>query len=223
MSYKILLIEDDLALAASLQSFLREEGFEVTHLASYAEVVTRDIAPFALVLLDWQLPDGRGIDLLKTWRQDGHNQPVIMLTAKAHLADKVLGLELGADDYVTKPFEPLELVTRIRVRLRHLSDKGKQVAPTVLEIAGISLDTQSRLVKFRGKEVTLTKLEFDLLHHFTRHPGMVFSREELLNSIWGYENYPTTRTIDTHVLQLRQKFGNELFETVRGIGYRMHV
>lgn len=215
---KLLLVEDEAELAASLVKFLESDGFSVVHCATFREAAAMDVSHISLALLDWQLPDGRGIDVLQLWRKAGWDRPVIMLTARAHLADKVLGLELGADDYVTKPFEPLELMARIRVRLRTVKEK-----PLQLSVAGIEIDESARHVTFKGQPIALTKLEYELLVYLAKHPGKVFAREELLNTIWGYENFPTTRTIDTHMLQLRQKFDPELFETVRGIGYRLKI
>jgi DNA-binding response OmpR family regulator len=168
------------------------------------------------------LPDGQGIDLLRELRNKKNMTPVIILTAKADLIDKVLGLETGANDYLTKPFEPRELLARIHVQER-LNQKGGTAVPEkkVFELNEIVMDLVKREVTFKGTLVELTKMEFDLLHLLLEYPNRAFGREELLNKVWGYENYPTTRTVDTHVLQLRQKFYDDLIETVRGVGYRL--
>ncbi|OGQ91892.1 MAG: hypothetical protein A2289_10255 [Deltaproteobacteria bacterium RIFOXYA12_FULL_58_15] len=169
--------------------------------------------------LDWMLPDIPGIDLLREWREQGTRAPVIMLTARADLVDRVVGLELGANDYVTKPFEPRELLARIRVQLR----QQQQIEPSesVLRFGGLELNRETREVRFRDDLLDLCRQEYTLLLLFMENPNRVFSREEILNKAWGYDTFPTTRTVDTHVLQLRQKTTAGLIETVRGIGYRL--
>lgn len=213
----ILLVEDEASVAEPLGALLRSEGYAV-EVAPTAAAATRAIAGDPdLVLLDWMLPDGQGIDLLRRWRGEGRTLPVIVLTARSELLDKVLGLELGADDYVTKPFEPRELLARIRARLR----RRDEPAPPLLRHLGLELDPSTRIARFEGQELELTRLEHDLLALFLRSPGRVFTRDEILNQVWGYERFPTTRTVDTHVLQLRQKTRPELIESVRGVGYRL--
>jgi DNA-binding response OmpR family regulator len=177
-----------------------------------------------LIVLDWMLPDGQGIDFLKQVKSSEKAQlPIILLTAKSDLIDKVLGLESGANDYVTKPFEPRELLARIRVRLRETKGAGKAtIAPQEkLQMGEIVMDLIRHEVTFKGVLVELTKMEFELLKLFIESPGRAYSREEILNKVWGYEHFPTTRTVDTHILQIRQKFYDGLIETIRGIGYRL--
>jgi DNA-binding response OmpR family regulator len=226
----LLLIDDEPTIAEPLARFLRAEGFDVEVAGDGATgdslFVKAELAaaPIDLVLLDWSLPDRPGIELLRAWRARGVVTPVVMLTARHELIDKVLGLELGADDYVTKPFEPRELLARVRARLRQPPSLGsaKPGASTpVLKCAGIEMDEVSRRVTFHGAEVGLTRMEYGLLKVLMENADKVFTRDELLDRVWGYESYPTTRTVDTHVLQLRQKFAAELFETVRGVGYRL--
>ena len=224
MSFRILLVEDEASIRDPLAEHLRREGFVV----SPCEAVATAVALFAghdLAIVDWMLPDGQGVDLLRVWRGQRMTQPVIFLTARADLIDKIVALELGADDYVTKPFEPRELVARIKVRLRaaHPAGIAYEVSRGLFSEAGISLDSRARAATFNGIPIDLTRMEFDLLAQFLANPGVVFSRDELLNKVWGYDSYPTTRTVDTHVLQLRQKTAPELFETVRGIGYRFRA
>ena len=220
----ILLVEDEINIATPLLQFLKGEGFAVEHAANAAEAAAAmRLSPPKLVLLDWMLPDRPGVDLLREWRRDRIACPVILLTARHELIDKVLGLELGADDYMTKPFEPRELVARIRARLRTSPAAGlmsAKLAAPALVAAGVTIDLEAREVRFHEALVELTKMEFELLKLLIENKNKVFSRDELLNRVWGYDAYPTTRTIDTHILQLRQKFTAELFETVRGIGYR---
>ena len=220
---RLLLVEDDDRLAASLGDYLANEGFEVCRAGTVAQA-RRDLEPaIELVILDWRLPDGSGVDLLSEWRKGGVTVPVVMLTARTDLVDRVLGLELGANDYVTKPFEPRELLARIRVRLRERQVAPARAAPEVLRGAGIELRVDTREVRWRDQPVELTRQEFTLLRLLLENPNRVLSREEILNLAWGYESYPTTRTVDTHMLQLRRKFAPELFETVRGIGYRFRI
>ncbi len=214
---RLLLVEDDPNLKESLANFLRYEGFEVFLASSLAQARTLLNENPRLVVLDWMLTDGQGVELLKEWRDSGKTVPVILLTARTELIDKVLGLELGANDYVTKPFEPRELLARIRVQLRQ---PLTEPASEILQGAGVTVCLKTREAKYLGKPVALKKMEFELLRVFLENPEKVFSRDELLNTVWGYENYPTSRTIDTHVLALRQKFGESAFETIRGIGYR---
>ncbi len=215
----LLVVEDDTTLADSLVEYLRPEGYALELARSIREAERRGLAGVDLVLLDWMLPDGSGIDLLRRWRQAGERLPVLMLTARTELVDRVLGLELGADDYVTKPFEPRELLARIRARLRAM--EGPRPQARRLSFAGIELDVETRAVRYQGSEVELTRQELALLQLLLESPNRVFSREEILNQAWGYENYPTTRTVGTHVLQLRQKLDAAPFETIRGIGYRL--
>jgi DNA-binding response OmpR family regulator len=222
----VLLVEDDENLGQGLAMLLKRENYLVLHAKSLAEAYRLSGEPHDIVVLDWMLPDGQGIDYLRHAKSIAL-RPVIMLTARADVTDKVLGLELGADDYLTKPFEPRELAARIRVQLRR---EPAAAAPNAIPAASaeirqgeIVIQIFERKVSYRNADVPLTKMEFDLLKLLVENPGKVFSRDELLNKVWGFENYPTTRTVDTHVLQLRQKFDDSLFETVRGIGYRFKI
>ncbi len=204
----ILLIEDDSNLGVSLKNYLEGEGYTLKLLTTLKEAYELDLSNFKIIILDWMLPDGQGLDFLKKIRQNIIPIPVIMLTARAELIDKVIALESGANDYLTKPFEPRELVARIRVQLR---DKlsGKKQGGEKVEIGELLIDKSKREATFSGKKIDLTKLEYDLLLLMAEAPGKPFSREELLNKIWGYESYPTTRTVDTHILQLRQKTSDD--------------
>lgn len=215
MSAKILIVEDDAAVREPLASYLTSQGYTVTAVSSLTEA--RKQTQFNLAVLDWNLSDGEGIDLIKEWRSQGNLVPVMMLTARTDLTDRVLGLELGAHDYMTKPFEPRELLARVRVQLRKTESPGADL----LQAHGISIHLAHREVSFKGQKLQLTKMEFDLLKLFLENPGKVFSRDELLNKVWGFDQFPSTRTVDTHMLQLRQKTSDDIFETVRGIGYRM--
>lgn len=221
----ILIVEDDAHVAASLRDLLEREGYAVRMAGSLGEA-RRALADtvFALdgVLLDWRLPDGEGIDLLKELRKTS-DLPVLMVTARVEVIDRVLGLEVGADDYITKPVEPRELLARLKARLRPRQSRASAspAAHRTIERAGVRVDLDTRDVTFEGRAVPMTRMEFGLLVLLLEHPGRVFSREELLNRVWGYERTPTTRTVDTHVVQLRTKLHAELIESVRGIGYRL--
>jgi DNA-binding response OmpR family regulator len=218
MTESILLVEDEPSIAEPLARFLAAEGFPtaVAPTVQAAAAAVEAAAP-RLVVLDWSLPDGSGIDLLRAWRAARRDFPVIMLTARHELIDRVLGLELGADDYVVKPFEARELLARIRARLRGAAPRPEPA----LAAAGLELNPVTREARFKGRLLELTKMEYALLKLMLENAGKVFSREELLGSVWGYEAFITTRTIDTHILQLRHKTDPELFETVRGVGYRL--
>jgi DNA-binding response OmpR family regulator len=222
----ILLVEDDKNLSDSLTLYLKNEGFSVESVRTLAEARLKLKNDPPLVILDWMLPDGQGIDLLKELHQQSPQIPIILLTSRTELVDKVVGLESGASDYLTKPFEPRELCARIRVQLRKTphgpTSPSKPNEPvTSIECSGIKINFTTRETTFRGHFIELTKMEFELLKLFISHPNRVFTREALLNQVWGYENYPTTRTVDNHVVQIRQKFDADLIETIRGIGYRL--
>ena len=217
--FDILLIEDDANLGVSLKNYLEGEGYSLTLLTTLKEASEVDLKNFKVIILDWMLPDGQGLDFLKKIRQNFISNPVIMLTARTELIDKVIALESGSNDYLTKPFEPRELVARIRVQMREKLP-GKKYLSEKVEIGELSIDKNRREATFSGKKMDLTKLEYDLLLLMADSPGKPFSREELLNKIWGYDSYPTTRTVDTHILQLRQKTSDDYIETIRGIGYR---
>jgi DNA-binding response OmpR family regulator len=145
-----------------------------------------------------------------------------MLTARTEVIDKVVGLESGADDYLTKPFEPRELAARIRVQLRHQDSSDDSADSAEQTILGeLVIDKAQREIRYKGNLIEFTKMEFEFLSLLAESPNRAFSREEILNKVWGYENYPSTRTVDTHVLQIRQKLYDELIETVRGVGYKL--
>ena len=215
---KLLLIEDELILIEAIKPHLKENNYDVKVVSSFAEAKKVDIGQFNIVLLDWTLPDGVGIDLLKGWRKQGATVPVIMLTARNDITDKVLGLELGAHDYVTKPFDIRELLARLRVQLRQEETKEE-----IIITSEIKVNLPLRKVFFKELDVAFTRKEFDLLVFLAQSSNQVFTREELLNRIWGFENYPTTRTVDTHVLQIRNKLGAQIIETMHGIGYRLKI
>jgi DNA-binding response OmpR family regulator len=213
---KILLVEDNKELSESLSKYLTSELFEVACAYSFREAKTLDPRRFDLIILDWNLGDGQGIDLMKIWNSSKISTPTLFLTAKSDVADKVLSLESGACDYLTKPFEPRELLARIRVQLRK-----QPISQDVISINEMEIDLSLRQVVYLNKDIFLSKTEFELLYFLAKVPDKVFSRDELLKEVWGYNSSPTTRTVDTHILQLRQKLHPDFFETVHGVGYRL--
>lgn len=179
------------------------------------------------VVLDLMLPKMDGYQVMKEIRKR-RNVPILMLTAKGDELDRVLGLELGADDYVTKPFSPRELVARVKAVLRRTESIPDSSDSGLVSAQGIDLDPASHIVRFRGEETELTLKEFTLLKLFMENPGKVFTRDNLLNTIWGYDFLGESRTIDVHVRRLRQKFGEhgispEILKTVHGVGYKFEA
>ena len=232
-SSRILLLEDDPAIAGTVAFALQREGFAVDHVllvgAARASVATA--AP-ALAILDVGLPDGNGLDLCREWRQSGTDAlrmlPVLMLTARAEELDRVVGLELGADDYLTKPFSPRELVARVRALLRRaaLSPPAAPAVPADRAAALFELDADGQRIRFAGQWLALTRLEFGLLRALLRTPGRIRSREALLDEVWGADGDATDRTVDTHVKTLRAKLRAvrpelEPIATHRGMGYAL--
>jgi DNA-binding response OmpR family regulator len=217
---KVLLVEDDANLGASLKRYLENENYQVEWCESLEAARLKNVTDYKCVILDWMLPDGQGIDFLKELRIAKAILPIIMLTARNELIDKVIGLESGANDYITKPFEPRELVARLRVQMRTAEMIKTEPQDEVVTQGELIIDRGSRVVTYTTKEIALTKMEFDLLLLLAEKPGRAFSRDEILNKVWGFENFPTTRTVDTHVLQLRQKLNDRMIETVRGVGYK---
>ena len=226
----VLLVEDDPNITLSLKTYFHKEGLTLLTAATLAEAKESMAQTPSVLIVDWNLPDGQGIDLIRTLRYEGNSIPILLLTARTELIDKILGLETGANDYITKPFEPRELLTRVRVQLRNkmsalgICDSkdltGKELPKDPCHL-GVTLNPNSREVKYHGRSVELTKMEYELLKTLLENPSRVYSREELLNQVWGYDNYSGTRTVDMHILQLRNKMHESLFETVRGVGYRM--
>ena len=217
MKQTLLLVEDDKNLADGLLVSLEQAGYECLHAELISEVEGY-WEQADLVILDRQLPDGDSVDSLPGWKKK-KDIPVILLTALVTVKDKVAGLDSGANDYLTKPFAEAELFARIRAQLR-LPDAEDQDASKVMA-QNLVIDKATREVFFNELEVTLTRTEFDLLLFLASNLGRVFTREELLDHVWGYNHFPTTRTVDTHVLQLRQKLPGLEIETLRGVGYKM--
>jgi two-component system, OmpR family, response regulator MtrA len=221
MKARVLVVDDDPALSEMLGIVLRGEGFEPSFCADGLRALNifRETRP-DLVLLDLMLPGLGGIDVCRQIRAES-GVPIVMLTAKSDTVDVVLGLESGADDYVVKPFKPKELVARVRTRLR----RDTAPAPERLEIGDLSIDVAGHVVSRDGKAINLTPLEFDLLVALARKPWQVFTREVLLEQVWGYRHAADTRLVNVHVQRLRSKIEQdperpEIVVTVRGVGYK---
>jgi DNA-binding response OmpR family regulator len=215
----VLVVEDEPAIAELQRLYLSREGYGV-HLerdGAAGLAAARRLKPVAIVL-DVGLPTMDGTAVCKALRDEGDWVPVLFVTARDDEVDRVLGLELGADDYLTKPFSPRELVSRVRAVLRRT--QGAVAAPPLV-LGGIRLDLETREVSVEGEQVLLTVTEFDLLAALLKKPGRVLSREQLLSQVWGYEAAAGTRTVDVHVGQVRQKLGaaGDLIRTIRGVGY----
>jgi len=218
---RVLVVDDDAALAEMLGIVLRNEGFDsrVCSTGDRALAEFREYRP-DVVLLDLMLPGRDGIDVCKEIRAES-GVPIVMLTAKSDTVDVVVGLESGADDYVVKPFKPKELVARIRARVRRFEEP----APEALTIGDLAIDVAGHMVTRNGEPIALTPLEFDLLVCLARKPWQVFTREVLLEQVWGYRHAADTRLVNVHVQRLRSKVEHdperpEIVVTVRGVGYK---
>ena len=215
----MLVVEDEAHISDLVRLYLKREGFGV-HVESDGRAglaAARSLKPVAIVL-DVGLPTLDGTEVCRALRSDGNWVPILFVTARDDEVDRIVGLELGADDYVTKPFSPRELVARVKTVLRRAS--GPPGDAPALTVGEVSLDPARRAVTAGGSSVSLTATEFDLLAMLLRRPGRVFTREELLSEVWGYEAAAGTRTVDVHVAQLRAKLGEHSpLRTVRGVGY----
>lgn len=222
---KILIIEDEPDLIKGLKLNLSDEGFSVDWAINGAEGLRKAVEETPdLIILDIMLPEMDGLEVCRKLRQKNIDTPIIMLTAKGAEIDKVVGLEIGADDYMTKPFSVRELIARIKARLRH-SETEKKAVPELYSFGDVEIDFARFKVRRKGKDLALTSLETDILRYFIVHRGEVVSRNDMLDKIWGYERYPTTRTIDNHILKLRKKIEDDpshprYIISVYGGGYR---
>ncbi|HJY85502.1 MAG TPA: response regulator transcription factor [Candidatus Acidoferrales bacterium] len=221
---KILIVEDEPNMVAGLRDNFEYEGYEVITAADGVAGLGRALSDSPdLVLLDVMMPHLSGLDVCKQLKVKRPSMPIIMLTARGQEIDKVVGLELGADDYVTKPFSIRELVARVKAVLRRA-----QVLPREQErytFGDVEVDLRTCQVRRNGKLVECSGMEFELLKHFLCHPGEVLSRDHLLDEVWGYAHYPTTRTVDAHIVRLRHKLEPvpeepQFFLTVHGMGYK---
>lgn len=227
----ILVVEDDPDIAEMLAIHLLDEGFRVEHLADGDAASERmRQGGFDMLLLDIMLPGMSGLDLCRQARMSATYIPVIIISARGAESQRILGLELGADDYIAKPFSVLELVARIRALFRREAALGRDARRAVgaIELDGLYLDPVTREARLAGNPLTLTAREFDLLLYFTRHPGQVFSRIELLENVWGYSHAGYEHTVNTHINRLRSKIEQNSAQptrilTVWGVGYKFAV
>jgi DNA-binding response OmpR family regulator len=221
---RILIVEDDPAMVAGLRDNFEYEGYEVISAEDGVAGLERALADDPdLVVLDVMMPRMSGLDVCKQLKAKRPAVPIIMLTARGQEIDKVVGLELGADDYVTKPFSVRELMARVKAVLRRVAPQA--AAPDVYRFSNVEVNVRSHEVRRAGKPVELSAKEFALLAYFISHPVETLSRDRLLDAVWGYENYPNTRTVDTHIVHLRQKLETNPEEprfilTVHGSGYK---
>ena len=221
---KILVIEDEPDIRKNLEYNLAREGFTVVGAASISEAESNlSIQTFHLILLDLMLPDGSGLDLCKKIKADTKTEsiPIIILTAKDDEVDKVVGFEIGADDYVTKPFSVRELILRVKAVLKRGTEK-KDILEVERKFGDLRIDIDSHEVHVDDSKINLTALEFKLLRQLVDTRGRVQSRDQLLSEVWGYSSDVTTRTVDTHVKRLREKLGpmGKYVQTIRGVGYK---
>jgi two-component system alkaline phosphatase synthesis response regulator PhoP len=225
MKSRILLVEDEPGLVMTLTDRLTSEGYVVETASDGETGLERALGEaFDLIMLDVMLPRKNGFDLCRDLRQKNVQTPIIMLTARGQVVDKVVGLKLGADDYVTKPFELMELLARIEALLRR-APVASAASPETFQFGPVRVDFRRAEVDREGEPVELSSLEFKLLHYLIEHRGAVISRDTLLDEVWGYDAMPSTRTVDVHVAWLRQKIETnprhpQFILTVHGLGYK---
>ena len=224
MSHKILIIEDEPDIRKTLEYNISREGYKVVCASSLSEGKEQiNSSDFSLILLDLMLPDGSGLDLCREIKsdKDKSSTPIIILTAKDDEVDKVVGFELGADDYVTKPFSVRELILRIKAVLKRGAEK-KETLEVQRQFGELTMDIDSHEVFVNNEQIILTALEFRLLRQLVDRRGRVQSRDQLLSDVWGYSSEVTTRTVDTHIKRLREKLGTmgKYVQTIRGVGYK---
>lgn len=227
MPRRILVVEDEAPIREMVCFVLEQNGYQPIEADDYDAAIARLVEPFPdLVLLDWMIPGGSGIQVIKHMKRDSQLReiPVMMLTARGEEEDRVKGLETGADDYLTKPFSPKELVARVKAILRRISP---MVADDLIAMNGLTLDPASHRVTSNENPLEMGPTEFKLLHFFMTHPERVYSREQLLNYVWGENVYVEDRTVDVHIRRLRKALEadghDKMIQTVRGTGYRFSV
>jgi DNA-binding response OmpR family regulator len=215
---RVLVVEDEKRIASFIERGLRAEGFTVdTATDGRTGLELGKTTHFDLIILDLILPEISGEEVLRRLRENGSHVPVIVLTAKDAVGDRIANLDAGADDYMTKPFSFVELVARIRARLR----SAQQPDSATLSLGDVMLDLRKRHVRVEGRDVELSSREFALLETFMRHPGQVLSQVELLDQVWGYDFEPGSNVVEVYVGYLRRQLRPDLIQTVRGLGYRL--
>lgn len=218
---RILIVEDEPRVAAFLEKGLQANGFGTQTVRDGTDATFLALeGDFDLAILDLGLPGQDGLTVLEELRGQGLQIPIIILTARDDINDKVAGFEGGADDYITKPFRFEELLVRVRARLRR-SGTPKEPPEMVLKLNNISVDLRTRRARVGDRPIELSAREFTLVETLMRHPGQVMSREQLLDRVWGYDYDPRSNIVDVYIGYLRKKFGSDAIETVRGMGYRM--
>jgi DNA-binding response OmpR family regulator len=223
MMKRILIVEDEARIASFVEKGLRACGFTTTLAEDAQGAIALGISnQFDLALLDLGLPGKDGLAVLEEWRGQGVTFPVIILTARDDVLDKVAGLRGGADDYMTKPFSFEELLARIDARLRNNSSSTVR-EEMLLKVGNVTLDLRTRKVEVGDRTIELPAREFTMAEVFFRHPGQVMTRQQLLDLVWGYDYDPGSNIVDVYVGYLRKKLGSELIETVRGMGYRLRT
>ena len=227
MARRILVVEDEAPIREMVCFVLEQNGYQPIEADDYDAKIARLVEPFPdMVLLDWMIPGGTGIQIIKYMKRDNELRdiPVMMLTARGEEEDRVKGLETGADDYLTKPFSPKELVARVKAILRRISPMA---ADDLIAMNGLTLDPASHRVTSNDNPLDMGPTEFKLLHFFMTHPERVYSREQLLNYVWGENVYVEDRTVDVHIRRLRKALEthghDKMIQTVRGTGYRFSV
>lgn len=224
---KILIADDDPNVHESLGLYIKDAGYEAVDVYDGAAAVSAALSPeIALVVLDIMMPVMSGIDACKEIRKTSR-VPIIMLTAKGEEIDRILGLELGADDYIVKPFSPREVVTRIKAVLRRTNEPPQHSGEGCVAYDGLVIDIKSYTVTLHGQPVVCTPKEIEILYMLASNPGQVFTREQLLNKVWGYDFAGETRTVDTHIKRIRAKLDNTdlnwSIKTIYGVGYKFEV
>jgi DNA-binding response OmpR family regulator len=229
MSRRVLVIEDDKDIASLLELHLRDDGYSVTVVSDGKTGLQRALSePYDVIILDLILPGMDGLEVCRQIRNRPDYTPILMLTAKSTDLDRILGLELGADDYLTKPFNVRELLARVKAlfrRVEALREKVSAVYPNMIQAGDLTIDPEKRKVAVQGKPVHLTAREFELLMEFARNPGRVYTRAQLLDKVWGYSYQGYEHTVNSHINRLREKIERNparprYIFTVRGVGYR---
>jgi two-component system response regulator ResD len=231
MTVKIMVVEDEARMRDLIKMYMQKEGYQVVEAGNGKEALTKlEKQKFDLIILDLMMPEMDGLTVCKEIRKKS-DVPIIMVTAKGEEFDKVLGFELGADDYVVKPFGMRELVARVRALLRRAGEAAKRSdamdTKEIIEYPGLKIKLVSRQVRINEQELILTPKEYDLLVYFAKNPDKVFTREQLLEFVWGYDFFGDLRTVDTHVKKIREKLRNcgetHYINTVWGVGYKFEV
>ncbi|MBQ3108923.1 MAG: response regulator transcription factor [Clostridia bacterium] len=223
---KILIADDDIVVHESLGIYLKADGFEPVDVYDGTSAISALTSEISLCVLDIMMPGMSGIEVCKEIRKNS-GVPIIMLTAKGEEIDRIIGLELGADDYIVKPFSPREVVARIKAVLRRTQEQQSGNDEGVVSFDELSIDLKSYTVTLRGENIICTPKEIEILHMLASNPGQVFTREQLLNKVWGYDFVGETRTVDTHIKRIRAKLDNTglnwSIKTIYGVGYKFEV